>query len=70
LASTWGKAVAAQAAKWIGTAAVAALNGEPNGPSGELIGDREYLVDTDKGFSRSYVAKGWYPNKSTKADRE
>jgi DNA (cytosine-5)-methyltransferase 1 len=70
LSSTWGKAVAAQAAKWIGDAAVASLKGEPNGPSGELIGDREYLIDTDKGFSRSYVAKGWYPNKATKADRE
>lgn len=69
LASTWGKAVAAQAATWIGEATVASLNGEPNGPSGELIGDREWLIDTDKGFSRSFVQKGWYPNKATKAER-
>jgi site-specific DNA-cytosine methylase len=66
LASTWGKAVAAQAAKWIGDAAVAALNGEPNGPQGELIGDREWLVNTDKGFSRSFVQKNWYPNKASR----
>lgn len=66
LSSTWGKAVAAQAADWIGTAAMASLNGEPNGPQGELIGDREWLVDTDKGFSRNLVAKTWYPEKYSK----
>lgn len=69
LASTWGKAVAAQAAKWVGDAAVAALNGEPNGPQGELIGDREWLVNTDQGFSRNFVHKGWFPNKTTKTAR-
>jgi site-specific DNA-cytosine methylase len=63
LSATWGKAVAAQAAKWIGDTAVAALNGEPSGPQGELIGDREWLVNTDKGFSRQVVRKGWYADK-------
>jgi site-specific DNA-cytosine methylase len=63
LNATWGKAVAVQAANWIGDAAVAALNGQPNGPSGELIGDREWLIDTDKGFSRQFVRKTWYANK-------
>jgi site-specific DNA-cytosine methylase len=67
LASTWGKAVAAQAAKWVGDAAVCALNGEPNGPQGELIGEREWLVNTDKGFSRSFVQKGWYPDKASRS---
>ena len=68
LSSTWGKAVAAQAAGWIGDAVVASLNGQPNGPQGELIGDREWLVDTDKGFSRHFVARTWYPNKASKKD--
>lgn len=66
LQAIWGKAVASQAAKWIGDAAVAALNGQPNGPQGELIGDREWLVDTDKGFSRHFVARNWYPNKAVR----
>ena len=60
LGATWGKAVALQAANWIADAVLAALNGEPNGPTGELIGDREYLVETDKGFSRNFVKKKWY----------
>jgi site-specific DNA-cytosine methylase len=60
LGATWGKAVSAQAATWIGEATAAALNGEPNGPQGELIGDREYLIDTDKGFTRHSVKKNWY----------
>jgi site-specific DNA-cytosine methylase len=60
LSATWGKAVSVQAAKWIGDATAAALNGEPNGPQGELIGDREYLIDTDKGFTRHSVKKNWY----------
>jgi site-specific DNA-cytosine methylase len=65
LAATWGKAVAAQAANWIGDAAVAALDGQPNGPQGELIGEREWLLDTDKGFSRQFVARNWYPNRTS-----
>lgn len=62
LSSTWGKAVALQAARWIGDATVAALNGQPNGPQGELIGDREYLLNTDKGFSRPYVKRKYLQN--------
>ena len=61
LQSTWGKAVAAQAGKWIGDMAFAALEGQPAGPQGELIGDREYLLHTDKGFSRHFVKRTWYP---------
>ena len=60
LQSTWGKAVARQAGRWIGDAVVASLDEQPNGPQGELIGDREWLIDTDKGFSRHYVRKQWY----------
>jgi site-specific DNA-cytosine methylase len=64
LSATWGKAVAVQAGQWIGEAAAAAVKGQPNGPSGELIGDREWLLDTDKGFSRHYVARTWYKDKN------
>lgn len=60
LSATWGKAVAVQAAEWIGKAVKAALDGEPNGPAGELIGDREYLHHTDKGFTRPWVQKTFY----------
>jgi DNA (cytosine-5)-methyltransferase 1 len=55
--AVWGKAVPVQAAKWLGDAVVASLSGEPNGPQGELIGDREWLIDTDKGFSRHAAKK-------------
>jgi site-specific DNA-cytosine methylase len=57
--ATWGKAVPVHAAKWLGDAIVASLSGEPNGPQGELIGDREWLIDTDKSFSR-HAAKKLY----------
>lgn len=60
LGATWGKAVAVQAANWIGEATVAALNGQPSGPQGEPIGEREWLLDTDKGFSRNFVKKNFY----------
>ena len=58
--AVWGKAVPVHAAKWLGDAVVASLSGEPNGPQGELIGDREWVIDTDKGFSR-HAAKKRYP---------
>lgn len=60
LAATWGKAVAVQAAEWIAKAAKAALEGTPNGPQGEPIGDREWLLSTDAGFSRKTVKNKWY----------
>jgi site-specific DNA-cytosine methylase len=55
--AVWGKAVPVHAAKWLGDAVVASLSGEPNGPQGELIGDREWVIDTDKGFSRHAAKK-------------
>ena len=55
--AVWGKAVPVHAAKWLGDAVVASLSGEPNGSQGELIGDREWLIDTDKGFSRHAAKK-------------
>jgi len=62
MSAVWGKAVPVQAARWLGDAVVAALDGKPNGPQGEQIGDREYLIDTDKGFSRHAAKRRFYPN--------
>lgn len=63
LPAVWGKAVPVQAARWLGEAIGAALDGKPNGPQGELIGDREYLIETDKSFSRHYAKRTWYTDK-------
>lgn len=63
LQSIWGKAVAEQAARWIGDMTVAALDGQPEANAGEKIGDREFLHDTDKGFSRHFVRRKWYADK-------
>lgn len=60
LAAVWGKAVPVTAARWLGDAMVASLNGQPNENRGEKIGDREYLLDMDKGFSRQAAKKKWY----------
>ncbi len=60
LAAVWGKAVPVQAANWLGNAIKASLDGNAQGPDAELIGDREYLIDADKGFSRHYAKKKWY----------
>lgn len=60
LAATWGKAVPFQAAKWLGGLVTSALDGNPQGDQGVLIGDREYLLNLDHGFSRHSVRKQWY----------
>lgn len=41
----WGKNVNARVGEHFGHAAAAALNGTPGEDSGELIGEREYLID-------------------------
>ena len=61
LKAVWGKAVPLQAATWLGEALTASLSGQPNGDQGELIGEREYLLDLDKGFSRHAVKRKYYP---------
>jgi site-specific DNA-cytosine methylase len=60
LPAVWGKAVSFQAAKWLGGLVVSALDGNPQGDQGELIGDREYLLNLDAKFSRHAVRKQWY----------
>lgn len=58
--ATWGKAVAAQAGQWIGKTVIDALDEKNDGVAGEKIGDREYMHQTDKGFSRQAAKKKWY----------
>lgn len=60
LQAVWGKAVPVHAARWLGEGIVASLEGQPSGPQGELIGEREYLIDADKSFSRFSAKKKWY----------
>lgn len=57
----WGKAVSASAGNWIGRWVKASLDGAPGGMEGELIGDREWLHDTDKGFSRQKARQRYFP---------
>lgn len=64
LAAVWGKAVPVQAARWIGEGVKNSLEGNPQGPDAELIGDREYLIDADKGFSRHYAKKTYYADEN------
>lgn len=63
LGATWGKAVAAQAGRWIGETVVGALAGQPTGESAEKIGDREYMHHMDKGFSRVAARRRWYTDR-------
>jgi site-specific DNA-cytosine methylase len=57
----WGKAVSANAGAWIGKWVKASLDGKPGAQKGELIGDREWLHDTDKGFSRQKARAHYFP---------
>jgi site-specific DNA-cytosine methylase len=61
LQSVWGKAVAVHAGKWIGDWVGRSLEGKPGPQTGTLIGDREWMVETDTGFSRPAVTKRYYP---------
>jgi site-specific DNA-cytosine methylase len=56
----WGKAVSVDAGRWIGQQIQSSLAGDPGEP-GELIGDREWLHATDKGFSRQFARKRYFP---------
>jgi len=45
LSATWGKGIPVQAGKWIGTAIKNALDDNPQEYQGELIGEREHVID-------------------------
>ena len=49
----WGKGICVEAGKWIATAAYDAISGSAQQYQGELIGDREFLID----FSKSKKVK-------------
>ena len=60
LSAVWGKAVAVQAGRYIAKAISDSLEGNPQGDAPEKIGDREFLINGDKDFSRHAAKKRWY----------
>jgi site-specific DNA-cytosine methylase len=60
LSAVWGKAVAVQAGKYIAKAISDSLEGNPQGDAPEKIGDREFLINGDRDFSRHAAKKKWY----------
>ena len=62
LQSVWGKAVALNAGRWIGGWVMGALTGRIGTQTGTLVGNREWLIDTDHGFSRQAVQRRYYPD--------
>lgn len=60
LSAVWGKAVPVQAAAWLAKAVKESLEGQPQGDKAVKIGEREYLIDGDAGFSRHAAKKNWY----------
>lgn len=62
LAAVWGKAVPIQASTWLGEAIAGSIKGQPTGPQGELIGEREWLLDLDRNFSRAAIKKRYFPD--------
>ena len=67
LAAVWGKAVPVQAAYFVGNALAKSLNNEHDEFNAVKIGDREFLIDTDKNFSRHAAKKRWYSSPEVKA---
>lgn len=64
LSDTWGKAVAKDAGGWIGRYVRAAVEGSVTDAdqlaTGQLIGEREWLHETDKGFSRQRARERYF----------
>ena len=60
LEATWGKAVPVQAARWVSRGLKDSLYSNYQETDAEVIGDREYLVNDDDGFSRVGVKRKWY----------
>lgn len=61
LQNIWGKAVSVDAGRWMGRWVTRALEGNPGTIEGELIGDREWMHHTDKGFSRQKARARYFP---------
>lgn len=57
----WGKAVSADAGRWIAGWTRRALEGQPGADQGTLIGEREWLHNTDLGFSRQKARARYFP---------
>jgi len=60
MGDAWGKAVSVDAGRWIGEQIKSSIGGNAGEP-GELIGEREWLHHTDKGFSRQFARKRFFP---------
>lgn len=56
LPATWGKGIPVDCGRWIGTWARNSIQGEPGEMQGELIGERERLIDVTNDFKRVLVA--------------
>lgn len=61
LQSVWGKAVSVDAGRWMGKWVKGALDGKPGADPGELIGEREWLHNADKDFSRQKARARYFP---------
>jgi len=61
LQSVWGKAVSTDAGRWIGQWVKASLDGKPGADTGVLIGEREWMHQTDEGFSRQKARARYFP---------
>lgn len=49
---TWGKGITVQCGRWVGEWIRRSIEGMPGSQTGELIGDREYLIDHTHGYRR------------------
>lgn len=47
---TWGKGIPVDCGRWIGTWIDRALRGEPGDHTGELVGDREHVIDVTDAY--------------------
>jgi site-specific DNA-cytosine methylase len=52
---TWGKGISVHCGRWIASWVKRALDGEPGSLTGELIGDRERLIDVTHAWRDVYV---------------
>jgi site-specific DNA-cytosine methylase len=53
LRQTWGKGIPVPVGKWIGEQISNSLDGNPGEDQGELIGDREYMIDVTNAYKEA-----------------